>query len=130
MREELRRYYFTYGDDPEFPFHGGWTEVIARNMTEAISIFRSAHKDRLNNGMPYGLVNCDGIYTQEQFMATDMSKNGNKGFYCHERFDVEAREKTLLERIVDLTATLQNAVLCYASEMEALMKVEPPEESS
>lgn len=66
-------FYFTYGTDGH-PFRGGWTRVVADNMSQAGELFRVVHPDRTN-----GILNCAGCYTEEYFKNTEMYKKGNFG---------------------------------------------------
>lgn len=74
----MERFYFTYGTSG-YPFYGGWTVVEADSMEIACSLFRAHHTDKIS-----GLLNCADIYTEEQFLKTEMSKTGNFGEFCHE----------------------------------------------
>lgn len=79
MRDKMSKFYFTYGTDKRYPFQGGWTEVEAGDADEACRIFRSFHPDRTK-----GIVNCAFIYSEEQFLQTEMYRSGNFDRYCHE----------------------------------------------
>ena len=74
----MARYFFTYGTDGQ-PFVGGWTEVDAPDIHAACAAFRAYHPDKTE-----GLVNCSGIYNEEQFKQTEMYQRSNFGFRCHE----------------------------------------------
>jgi hypothetical protein len=120
MREELRTYYFTYGDHPEYPFCGGWTEVRARNMSEALCLFRKKHPDKLisKEAGYFRFINCEFVYTEEQFLSTSMHSGGNRGFFCHERIEAPEPDESIFERIEALTAKLQAAVLSFAEDIQ------------
>ena len=75
----MERVYFTYGTSG-YPFCGGWTVVKAESMEMACSLFRVHHPDKIS-----GLLNCADVYTEEQFLKTEMPKTGNFGEFCHER---------------------------------------------
>lgn len=126
MREELRTYYFTYGDDPEHPFCGGWTEVIARDEIEAIRTFRAKHPDKKKDELDDGLINCSFIYHENEFKKTSMFKNGNRGFRCHERLNFIAeslyKKQSIVEQFTALTETFQASVILCVEAMENFMK--------
>lgn len=75
----MNTFYFTYGTDGH-PYHGGWTEVAAKDLDMACNIFRLVHPDKRA-----GLLNCSGIYSESYFRTTTMSLEGNFGHRCWER---------------------------------------------
>lgn len=80
----MQKFYFTYGTSGQ-PFCGGWTEVEAPDEKTAVALFRAIHPDKNK-----GLLNCSGVYTEEQFAKTCMAgSDGNFGHWCHERITVE-----------------------------------------
>lgn len=129
MREDLRTYYFTYGDDPEQPFCGGWTEVRARNMSEAVCLFREKHPDKLisKEAGYFGLLNCAFVYTEDQFKDTTMYTDGNRGFRCHERINslvnFLTQKQSIIDKVAELTETFQAAVRCCVANLEEIMEV-------
>lgn len=74
----MARFYFTYGTEGQ-PFVGGWTVVEAPSYLAACAAFRAYHPDKTD-----GIINCSSIYSEESFMQTEMSHNGNFGFRCNE----------------------------------------------
>lgn len=68
----MSRFYFTYGNCIRFPFRGGWTVVEAENIDQAENLFRAAHPDRNP-----GVLNCAGVYTEENFKRTKMFEQGS-----------------------------------------------------
>lgn len=76
---EKSRFYFTFGTDGRYPFQGGWVEVIADDMEQAINLYNEKYPKL--DGV---FVNCAKYYTEEQFKKTGMFVNGNFGAYCHE----------------------------------------------
>ena len=74
----MQRFYFTYGTEGQ-PFYGGWTIVEAENTTAAAMAFKAYHPNKSR-----GILNCAGFYTEEQFKAMPMSREGNFGKFCHE----------------------------------------------
>lgn len=74
----MQKYYFTFGTSDKFPFHGGWVEVFAPDRSKAVATYRSHHPD-----VNEGIINCSDIYTEEQFMKSEMV-HGNLGASCHE----------------------------------------------
>lgn len=76
----LHKFYFTYGNDDQQPYRGGWTEVFAPDGHLACMAFRVAHPDRIPN-----ILNCSSVYTEEEFAKTNMvGARGNFGFRCRE----------------------------------------------
>jgi len=81
----MKKYYFTYGSSPEYPYYGGWTVVETdTNQSGAIDIYRAYHPD-INKDGEIVYVNCAGIYDEEYFENTRMYTNGNLGYFEHER---------------------------------------------
>lgn len=74
----MERFYFTFGTSEQFPFYGGWVEVLAPNYNAAVKTFRAKHPD-----IHEGIVNCSDIYTAAQFERSEMA-DGNLGASCHE----------------------------------------------
>ena len=74
----MAKFYFTYGTDGQ-PFFGGWTEVDAPDCRSACSAFRTYHPDKTE-----GLLNCSSVYDEEHFKLTEMYRESNFGFRCHE----------------------------------------------
>lgn len=75
------KYYFTYSNDGNQPYIGGWTEVEAGNMEQAIAIFDTIHPRKTD------FINCAGIYN-DSFERTPTYTNGNFGAKCHERIGI------------------------------------------
>lgn len=73
----MRKYYFTFGTSKQFPFCGGWVEIIAPDRPAAVKTFRSEYPD-----IHEGIVNCSDIYTEEDFLRSGMT-SGNFGASCH-----------------------------------------------
>ena len=73
------KYYFTYGQNETQPFVGGWTVVNANSYIEAIDKFNAVHPMTKD-----GFINCAFVYTEEEFLETSMSKNGNFGKFQQE----------------------------------------------
>lgn len=76
-------YFFTYGCTNDFPFKGGWTEIECEDYKTAVSLFRCYHADK------NGCMNYSFCYPEDQFMKSEMWKNGNYGSRCHERITVK-----------------------------------------
>ncbi len=75
----MKKFYFTYGTDRGYPFRGGWTLIIAPNISAAIQIFKAYHPNRDGSDC----LNCADYYT-ESFEVGESYKTGNFGGYCHE----------------------------------------------
>lgn len=76
----MKKFYFTYGTDPEYPFRGSWTVVLAPDIKAAARIFREYHPNREDSD----LLNCADYYHADYFEQSEMYKTGNFGGYCHE----------------------------------------------
>lgn len=74
----MSNFYFTYGTGGQ-PFYGGWTIVRAETRAQACAAFRAVHPDKTE-----GLLNCSSVYSEPAFRCTEMSKEGNFGYRCHE----------------------------------------------
>lgn len=78
----MSKFYFTYGNDPQFPYQGGWTEVEAPNIGLAVKAFKCIHPNRTKTNT----LNCASCYTSEQFESPNNTMlNGNYGKKCQER---------------------------------------------
>ena len=77
----MSKFYFTYGSEGH-DFYGGWTEVMATDIDEAIRLFDIVHPRKT------GSVACAGIYNEEDFKSTRMYENGNFGYYCLEKIEL------------------------------------------
>ena len=60
----LKRYYFTFGTSPEFPFCGGWVIVVAPSIKAAGRIFKEFYPN------------------EDDPRFAELS--GNFGAFCHE----------------------------------------------
>lgn len=74
----MKTYYFTFGTDEDFPFQGGWVEVVAPNIRAAARIFKAYFP---NDNDP-DILNCADYYSEEVFRQTEMMA-GNMGAGCH-----------------------------------------------
>ena len=74
----MNRYYFTFGSSKNFPFQGGWVEVCAEDMGQAVKAFRAYYSDRSP-----GIINCASYYTEEEFLSNSDMTDGNLGAECH-----------------------------------------------
>ena len=86
--DELKKYYYTYGTENQ-PYRGGWTEVEAPSAFIASAVFRLIHPDNED-----GLMNCAGMYTEENFKQTNMYVNGNFGAKCYEKITLNIELKS------------------------------------
>lgn len=76
----MGNFYFTCGCGDDMPFRGGWTVIQAPNIKAAARIFEAYHP----NPDDSEILNCSDYYTEEAFMRTRMSREGNFGSFCHE----------------------------------------------
>ena len=83
----MAKFYFTYGSSSDIqPYQGGWTEVRAENMDQAVGAFRAVHPDKNK------LIVCSSIYTEEQFKATSMGQKGsNLGAGLQETIELKVK---------------------------------------
>ncbi len=82
MQQKNKRFIFTYGTDPSFPYCGGYTEIFAENYENAIRAFRVFHPDRPGGNF----LNCAFLYQEERFLETNMASDPE--FKCRERITV------------------------------------------
>lgn len=76
----MNNYYFTFGsNDANQPFRGGWVIVKAVSQIAAITIFNTYFPNRKNPQ----ICNCAVIYTENEFVRTQMYQKGNFGRRCH-----------------------------------------------
>lgn len=76
----MENFYFTYGSGDDMPFRGGWTVIQAPNIKAPARIFEAYHPNTDDSE----ILNCADYYTEEAFMRTRMSREGNFGAFCHE----------------------------------------------
>ena len=74
----MNKFFFTFGTSEKFPYCGGWVEVFAPDRAKAVATYRSRFPD-----VYFKIVTSSNIYTEEQFMKTEMVNN-NLGATCHE----------------------------------------------
>jgi len=73
------RFYYTFGTDENFPYRGGWVEVIADNRKEADEKYIKKYPLRDN------CINCAGVYSETEWKETGMFKtDNNHGHGCYE----------------------------------------------
>ena len=70
---KIQNYYFTYGTEGH-PFRGGWTKIEAPSRKIACMIFRALHPDKIE-----GILNCCSVYDTNEFLRTQMWREGNFG---------------------------------------------------
>lgn len=75
----MKKFYFTFGDSKSQPFKGGWVVVVAPDYKAAVKIFNIYYP----NPDDKGTINCASIYSEEEFIRSEMFKTGNRGYYCH-----------------------------------------------
>ena len=87
----MKKFYFSYGDAPAYPFRGGWTEVTARDAETAVAAFKLVHP--CPRGKEY--INCAFVYDAETFEKLEIFKEGNAGAKRHEVIKVEITIKKI-----------------------------------
>lgn len=75
----MKNYYFTFGNDKNQPFRGGWVIVKAVSQNAAIKVFNVYFPNRKNSQ----ICNCAIVYNESEFKKTQMYKSGNFGRRCH-----------------------------------------------
>ncbi len=59
----MHKYYFTYGSDPQYPYHRGqYVVVFADSMQEAVELYRIKYPD-----VHKGIINCAFYYNESQW---------------------------------------------------------------
>lgn len=61
-----KKFYFTFGSNPQFPYQNGHLVVYAENVDIAIKKYRHKYPDIHKN-----TVNCAFIYSEEEWNKTD-----------------------------------------------------------
>jgi len=74
----MNEYYFTFGTSELFPFKKGYIIVVADNENRAIKIF-NAHYLPVHDDV----VNCSFIYSEEEFIKTNMFEDYPDWDICH-----------------------------------------------
>lgn len=60
----MKRYYFSFGTDEQFPFINGYIIIEAQNGKAACEIFKAYFPNRPGSSA----INCSFVYTEEEFM--------------------------------------------------------------
>lgn len=84
----MSKFYFTYGTE-DYPFYGGWSEVIAENEDQARSLFQLVHPNKVVEGHSSGCLNCAFVYDEVTFKATNMPVKGNLEKFCYEVISIK-----------------------------------------
>ena len=108
-KETEKKFYYTFGTNPCFPFEGGWVEVLAVNRVEANAIFRHIFPDAIK-----GFINCAFCYDENEFDESKMAKTGNLGNFCQRKLGIDDKLRELgasdgdTVRILDLEFEFQD----------------------
>lgn len=65
MNTNVQKFYFTFGSWEGFPFHNGYSVVMAANRNDAIATFRENHPDVHEN-----TVNCSFVYNEQEWESS------------------------------------------------------------
>ncbi len=65
IKEPQKKFYFTFGSDPGFPYQNTYVVVMANTEREAVEKFRAKFPDRHEN-----VVNCAFWYSEEQWRGS------------------------------------------------------------
>ena len=76
--DRLETYYCTFGTDPNFPYQGGWVEIMAPDGKTAGQIFKTYYPNRKGSS----LLNCAFVYSEERWK--EITGNYDMG-KCHAR---------------------------------------------
>lgn len=72
--------YFTYGNEGEYPYNGGWTEISAPTVDMAAALHRGVHPGLIGRN-----INCANMFMEDTFKSTRMYENqDNHGSACQE----------------------------------------------
>ena len=82
-KDTEKKFYYTFGTNPCFPFEGGWVEVLAVSRVEANAIFRHIFPDAIK-----GFINCAFCYDENEFDESKMAKTGNLGNFCQRKLGI------------------------------------------
>lgn len=76
----MAKFIFTYGSNSKAqPYQGGWTEIEAADLDDAIKAFLIYHPS------VDGFVPCAFMYSESEFAATNMPTEGCWGVFCREK---------------------------------------------
>lgn len=73
----VKRFYFTFGDSKNHPFVGGWVEVLATSLLQAVKAFNTIWPNDDDE-----VAKCCDYYTEEEFLKSGMLDE-NRGKRCH-----------------------------------------------
>lgn len=73
-----KKFYFTYGTDPMFPYGGGWTEIHADTYEEAAD-----KHAKVFGTLDFGFGRFAEGFTEEMWQKSGMKDKGNFGAFCH-----------------------------------------------
>jgi len=77
---KIKKFFYTFGTDPGFPFYRGWVEVQAKDLPQADAVFRTFFPDRHSN-----CLNCAFVYTEDEF---EKIRPNCPEEYCHARLGI------------------------------------------
>ena len=76
----MSKYFFTFSEQEGQPYHDGWTEVEAPDLSVAIRAFACFHPNKES------WISCESYYTEDDFESYEKKKRLAKGGHgCHER---------------------------------------------
>lgn len=70
----MAKFYFTFGTNKVFPHQGGWVEVEADSMNQAIDKFSHKYGHTKQGNGRYSFC-----YPEKEFLESEMSKTHNLG---------------------------------------------------
>ena len=71
----MKRFYFVFGSDPEFPYQNGYLVVCAKNINDALTEFRRHYPDKAFN-----CPNCQAVYDQNEWSTFGCVYAGQEPF--------------------------------------------------
>ena len=79
---QTQKFYFTFGDSPNFPYKDGWIVIEAPNEHIARKIFALLYPNTTDD-----ILRCSFVYDETSWKNTTMYKNNtNFGKSCHASF--------------------------------------------
>ena len=104
----MSKYFFTFSEQEGQPYHDGWTEVEAPDLSIAIRAFACFHPNEES------WISCESYYTEDDFESYEKKKRLAKGGHgCHERIMATKR----VENLSGLTLIPKEMILetlCYS----------------
>lgn len=74
----MKKFYFTFGNDENYPYPNGWVEVIASDIRAAAKRFQKTYPS-----VDEEVLNCSDYYNEGQFLQRVLPKIPAEQRRCH-----------------------------------------------